>query len=113
MKTYQIIFQGGLTRNIEADGCRRTTQNWVFYMDGEMIFNPDAKSVMTVQEICDFEIRDRPECSSASGDGVYSLNEVRTSKPKDSPDRIQQPTTGKLGRLHPPRWSLPKTRTAS
>ena len=50
MRTYQILFKGGLKRNVEADGFERRKAEFVFFVTGNPVFRLDANMVVTVEE---------------------------------------------------------------
>jgi len=55
MKTYQLIFKGGLTRNVEADGYYQTKHHLVLFVDGGPEIRLDVSRVIMIDEIRDFE----------------------------------------------------------
>jgi hypothetical protein len=50
MKTYQIVFRIGLTRNIEADAYEKHGSKIIFLLDGNPALYLDQETVISVEE---------------------------------------------------------------
>jgi hypothetical protein len=51
MKTFQIIFRVGQTRDIEADECVRGEAKVEFFVEGDPVLYLDKDSVVSVEEV--------------------------------------------------------------
>jgi hypothetical protein len=51
MRTFQIVFHGGLTRNIAADFYRRTKLGVKFYVDGKLVAAYPPEALVRIEEV--------------------------------------------------------------